>query len=95
MKLLQKQASTVLVMYVTSDGSVRPVAYTTRYLVPSEKNYAQINKEALVIVYAVKKFHKYIFGRKFNLVTDHAPLTSLLEEKKVVLSLAVILSTYD
>lgn len=89
--------------HVMPDGSVRPVAYASRSLTKSEMNYAQLDKEALAIIYGVKKFHKYIFGRAFTLITDHAPLTALLGEKKGIPVLAaarmqrwaIILSAYE
>lgn len=51
-------------------------------LTSSEKNYEQIDKEGLTLVFGVKYFHQYICGRKCSLKTDHKPLVSIFGEKK-------------
>ena len=66
---------------VTQDGE-KPVAFTSRSLSRAEKNYSQIDKEGLALVYAVKKFHPFVYGRPFVLKTDHRPLLGLLGGKK-------------
>ena len=60
------------------DGTERPIAYASRTLTQSEKNYAQLEKEALALVFGVKRFHQFLYGRKFTLFTDHKPLTTIL-----------------
>ena len=77
-----------ILSHVMPNGEERPVAYASRTLNAAEKNYAQIEKEALALVYGVKKFHKYIYGRKFTLITDHKPLTTIFGPKSGVPTLA-------
>ena len=68
----------------TEDGAEKPVAYASRTLNPVEKRYSQLDKEALAIVFGVKRFHQYLFGRQFSIVSDHKPLQYLLSENKAV-----------
>ena len=68
--------------HVMEDGSERPIAFASRTLSTSERNYAQVEKEALSLIFSVKKFHPYLYGRQFTIVTDHKPLTAILGSKK-------------
>ena len=65
-----------------------PIAFASRSLAPAEKNYSQIDKEALAIVFGVKHFHQYLFGRQFTIKSDHKPLQYLLGKKKGIPSMA-------
>lgn len=65
-------------------GKWRPVAYASRTLTNSEKNYAQIEKEGLGITWAVcEKFRDYVMGMEFEIETDHKPLLSIFTTKNL------------
>ena len=64
------------------DGEERPIAYASRTLTVAEKNYSQLEKEGLAIIFGVKKFHNYLFGLPFIIEFDHQPLSFLFKETK-------------
>ncbi|XP_058028035.1 uncharacterized protein LOC131192675 [Ahaetulla prasina] len=68
--------------HLLPNGSEAPIAYFSRTLSSAERNYSQLDKEALAIVAAVKRFHDYIYGCFFQLITDHKPLLGLLAGDK-------------
>lgn len=65
-----------------TNGPERPIAYASRTMTPTEQRYPQIDKEALAIVWAIKKFFHYVYARHFTLITDHKPLTQILHPEK-------------
>ena len=88
---------------ITSAGTRRaPDCICPMLLSPSRKNYSQIDKEVLAIVFGVKHFHQYLFGR-FAIKSDHKPLQHLFGEKKGIPAMASVrvqhwaltLSAYD
>lgn len=69
-----------VILHRYEDGSEKAIEHVSRSLFPAEKNYGQIEKEALSLVFAVQKFHKMIW--KFILQTDHKPLLAIFGSKK-------------
>ena len=66
------------------DGFEKPIAYASHTLAPAERRYSQLDKEALVIVFGVTKFHQYLFGRHFTILSDHKPLQHLFGEDSAI-----------
>ena len=60
------------------DGTVHPIAYASRTLQKTEKNYGITELEGLGVTLAVKHFRPYLYGQKYTVYTDHQALKSLL-----------------
>ena len=64
------------------DGTLRPVAYASRALTPTEQQYAQIEKECLAVVWGCERFHDYVYGSAdLKVQTDHKPLIPLINTR--------------
>jgi hypothetical protein len=59
-------------------GEERPVAYCSRQLNPAETEYSIAELELLALIFAVKQFRCYLYGRRFKVYTDHRALKWLL-----------------
>ena len=86
-----------------SDGTEQPISFASRTLSVAERNYAQLDKEALAIIVGVKRFHQYLYGQKFTIQSDHKPLKYLLGDTRGIPAMAsaqvqhwaLALSAYD
>jgi len=56
----------------------RPVEYASRAMTRTEQDsYAQIEKELLAIVFALQRFHTYVYAQHIVVETGHKPLISI------------------
>lgn len=85
------------------NGLEAPIAFYSRTLSSAEHKYSQLDREALVAVASIKRFHEYVYGRTFELVTDHKPLLGFLDGHRQTLLIlsprmsrwAVFLAAYN
>lgn len=75
------EAPTVLETDASSKGlgacllqNGKPIAFASKSLSSAETNYSNIERETLAIVFGIQRFHTYLFGKEFELHTDHKPL---------------------
>lgn len=75
------------VLNVIENGLERPVYMASASLSEAGKNYSQLHREALAIVFALKKFHKFVFGHSVTVFTDCQSLPPILSGKKDISSI--------
>ena len=83
---------------VQENGEERVIAYGSKSLSKTQKNYCTTMRELLACVVFVKQFHHYLWGRRFLLRTDHASLKWLVnfrEPEGMLARWLSVLSNYD
>ena len=83
------------IMHVYPNGTRRPIAYELRTLNEHEKRYGLIDKEALAIMFGLKWFHMYLYGRHFTSLTDHKPPERIFGPKRAIPPLAATMGNYS
>lgn len=79
--VLATDASTVglgAVLEQLDGETMKPIMYISRTLNPHERNYSATDLECLAVIWAITKLRVYLFGREFEIVTDHSALQWLL-----------------
>ena len=65
-------------------GVDRRVAFASVTLNSAQRNYSQLDKEAFAILFGLRRFHQFVAGREFCIITDHKPLLELLNPHRQV-----------
>ena len=84
-----RQGVGAMISHIFADWIKKVIIHAARSLTPTEHNYSQVEKEAFALIFAVKKFHKMLFGYHFTLLTDHKPLLCTFGTKKGILVYSV------
>ena len=66
-------------LFQEHDNILHPVMFASQKLPPTQAKYSISEKEALAILFGVKKFYKFSYGRKFIIETDHEALECIKE----------------
>lgn len=68
----------------TDEGHEAPVALASRTLGSAGRNYSQLDKESLAIVFGISHFHRYTAEREVSIVADHRLLPRIMGSTKLV-----------
>jgi RNase H-like domain found in reverse transcriptase len=98
--IIQTDASSFAFGFTLMQNGI-PISYASRVLTATERNYAQIEKETLAILFAARKFDQYICGKSDVIVeTDHSPLIQIFskpisQSPKRIQSMILCLQRYN
>lgn len=92
-----------VISHVLPDGTEKPIKFASKTLSPVQQRYSQIDREAYGVIFGVKYFHDFLYGRKFTLCIDNKALSQILNPAKGLSTLslsrmqhyAIFLQNYD
>ena len=61
-----------------------PTAYISKMSRPHHQLLSAYEKDMFAVLFAVKKWEKYLMGKHFKIRTDHQPLKYMLDQKLIV-----------
>lgn len=67
---------------------LKPFAFASRTLAPAERNYFQLERECLALVYGVKRFNQLLHGKRFTILLDHKPLEGIFHSSQQLPSMS-------
>ena len=64
------------------NGEIKPIAFGSRYLNDTKKNYSIGELELLAVIWGLGKFRFYVYGKEKLFYTDHQALESLIKRNR-------------
>ena len=61
------------------------VAFASKTLSDAESRYVNIERELLAMVFGCERFHTYVYGKEFQIESDHKPLENI-QNKNIALA---------
>ncbi len=67
-------------LQLDTEGNERPVFFASRLMTDTEREYPQIDKEFLAIVWAMERLDAFVYGQEVRIRTDHRPLLGIMKK---------------
>ncbi|GFV79148.1 transposon Tf2-9 polyprotein [Trichonephila clavipes] len=83
-----KQGYGAISLQEAEDGKLHPVYYMSRKTNAAEEKYDSYELEVLAIINAIKKFHVYLLGQHFKIVTDCSAFQKTMQKKDLITRIA-------
>ena len=75
--------------HIMPDGEEQPIQFAYRSLTKAEQKYSQMERERRTRThFGVKRFYRFLFGKKFTLVTDNKHLAAIISHRKDIPAIA-------
>lgn len=76
-----------VILHGYDDGTERPIAHESKTLINTQRKYSPVEREGHVVIFGVKRFQKFLYGRKSEQITDNKFLISLFNSSNKFLVL--------
>lgn len=73
-----------VIAHIFDNGEEKPIAFASQTLTAAQRAWSQIEREAYAIIFGIKKFHQYLYGREFILECDNKPLIAIFHPSKSI-----------
>lgn len=57
-----------------------PTAFASKALTTAQSNYSNIERECLAVIFGIQRFHQFLFGKEFEVITDCKPLEMIFRK---------------